>query len=218
MISVSYDAHMGDDVFVVNKARVSFARRTATLRPRDARLLRYLARHGHWTPFAHAQVSVTVRAPVFVARQCFRHKVGFVESEVSRRYVDSAPEFYQPEVWRARAADKKQGSGEAIVHEATAAAAHTAFAAALMACLDVYEELLIDRLVAPEQARMVLPQAMLTEWAWTGSLAAWARFCRQRLGADAQAETGEVARAAAAIIAPLFPASWAALMSEGRDA
>ena len=244
MIKAEYVSHMGDDLMVVNAARVSFAKQSEwekvdeglscddadqafalyseRLSDRDAKLIRYLAGHNHWTPFAHPQVSLRMSAPIFVARQAFKHKVGFVENEISRRYVDDEPEFYLPDAWRARPDDnKKQGSDPrrtvsgVIFRDRNSGdrwssdpgAAVSAFYSSVLA---LYEDL-IDGGVAPEQARMVLPQAMMTEWYWTGSLASWARFCRLRLAADAQAEISDLAACAEGHIAPLFPVSWAAL-------
>lgn len=223
MIKAEYVSHMGDDLMVVNAARVSFAKQSEAvwdvptgkreLRDRDAKLIGYLAKHGHWTPFAHPQVCLRMSAPIFVARQAFKHKVGFVENEISRRYVDDEPELYLPEVWRGRAEDKKQGSAGEIVMEEMRWKEHPAYFVEqfYFEAQRVYERAL-ECGVAPEQARMVLPQAMMTEWYWTGSLASWARFCRLRLAADAQAEITELARSAEAHIAPLFPVSWAALV------
>lgn len=246
MIEAKYIVHSGDDLLVVNAARVSFDKssewdwvddgkvvwsepdedncvhvvswpraagevrsgggRLRTLSARDAKLIGYLAHNGHWTPFAHPQITLHIKAPVFVRTQCFKHKVGFVENEISRRYVDDEPDFYLPLAWRGRADDKKQGSDGIVDDDGLCYYAKIVYDRAL----ESYRHML-GRGVAPEQARMVLPQAMMTEWFWTGSLAAWARFCGQRTGKDAQAETGDVARAAAAIIAPLFPVSWKAL-------
>jgi thymidylate synthase (FAD) len=229
MIEANYICHSGDDLLVVNAARVSFAKRSEWIARRgdvhldndglyfhdvlpaaDRRLIEYLASHNHWSPFAHPQITLHIKAPVFVRTQCFKHKVGFVENEVSRRYVDDEPEFYSPEAWRGRAENKKQGSGWDLNANDNLKSFGT-YQTAMSWARHAYEELLL-RGVAPEQARMVLPQSMMTEWFWTGSLAAWARFCKQRGSKDAQAETGDVARAAAAIIEPLFPVSWKALV------
>ncbi len=217
-MKATYIDHMGNDLTVVNAARVSFAKESGWeanpfdsadtfLSEKDRKLIHYLATHNHWTPFGHPQVTLHMRAPVFVRTQCFKHKVGFTENEVSRRYVDDAPEFYVP-ILRKRAENKKQGSlNEFPVDLETCdfviQQAHTY---ALLA----YEALL-ERDVAPEQARMVLPQSMYTEWYWTGSLAAWARFVKQRTHDGAQKETSDLARQCAEIIAPLFPVSWEAL-------
>lgn len=222
MIEVAYIGHLGSDLSVVNAARVSFAKTSETFRDQDARLIRYLAEHNHFTPFAHPQITVRVKAPIFVARQCFKSKVGFTENEVSRRYVDAEPEFYLPQRWRGRATDKKQGSCDVEVisvklEDGVFAPPGLVAEDCYRTCLESYRAL-IEGGVAPEMARMVLPQAMLTEWVWTGSLAAFARFCGLRLSHDAQAETSEVARACAEIIAPLFPVSWDALMGSPMPA
>jgi len=206
-ITVTYLAHMGDDLAVVNDARVSFGKESHTFTDKDARLIGYLARNGHWTPFAHQIVKLRVKAPIFVRTQCFKHKVGFVENEISRRYVDDEPEFFMPGTWRGRPTDgAKQGSAGVVDDDGLGSYARMANAAAIR----TYRHML-GRGVAPEQARMVLPQATMTEWIWTGSLAAWARFYLQRTDPHAQVETGQVARLAGEIIAPLFPVSWAAL-------
>lgn len=210
MIRATYRSHMGDDLTVVNAARVSFARESERFEARDDRLLRYLARHAHWTPFAHPQIALHVTAPVFVRTQCFKHKIGFVENEISRRYVDDEPVLFRPDTWRSRPeGGAKQGSGAAPVEGAPCdRALNRAYAAALTSYFD-----LLERGVAPEQARMVLPQSMMTEWYWTGSLAAYARFVKQRADPHAQAETRELAEQIASIIEPLFPKSWAALFN-----
>lgn len=225
-MKATYINHMGSDLTVVNAARVSFAKQSewltnpptyldtvetavTQLSDKDAKLIAYLARHQHWTPFAHPQITLHIKAPIFVRTQCFKHKVGFTENEVSRRYVDSPPEFYAPGIWRKRAANKKQGSSE----EAAPDQRHQEwrYRQVWVTAQFHYEKMIADG-VAPEQARMVLPQSMMTEWYWTGSLAAYARFARQRTHDGAQEETADIARQCAAIIEPLFPVSWAALV------
>lgn len=211
-MKASYIDHMGSDLMVVNAARVSFAKQSdwdaGELSQPDERLISYLASHSHWTPFAHPQITLHMRAPIFVRTQCFKHKVGFTENEVSRRYVDSTPEFYVPDFWRKRAENKKQGSSDEAHHNSDhlKIAYHSIFGEALG-----FYEGLIAQGVAPEQARMVLPQSMITEWYWTGSLAAWARFVKQRTSDYAQKEIAELAEQCSDIIAPLFPISWKAL-------
>lgn len=222
MISARYITHSGDDLLVVNAARVSFAKQSTALGDGDRRLIYYLASHGHWTPFAHPQVTIHCQAPIFVRTQCFKHKVGFVENEVSRRYVDTPPEFYEPDQWRGRAPDKKQGSSETVVHLVDLGGGDSASPDLLLEDLhrtaaETYASL-IEGGVAPEQARMVLPQSMLTEWFWTGSLAAWARFCSLRLKPDAQHETALLAGQCDDILAMLFPVSWEALGSVSAQA
>ena len=181
---------MGSDLTVVNAARVSFASESEEFGSRDKKLVRYLAAHGHWTPFAHVQVQLRIKAPVFVARQLVKHQVGLVWNEVSRRYVDFVPEFHAPEAWRKRAPDKKQGSlNETFDNDSLL---YTSYWALMSKAEDLYS-FMLEKGVAPEQARMVLPQSMMTEWYWTGSLAAFARVLSQRISEDAQYECRVVA-------------------------
>ena len=206
---------MGTDLTVVNAARVSYGKHTETLRDQDVRLIHYLAKHGHWSPFAHPQASFRISANIAVARQLFRHQVGLTVNEVSRRYVTDAPEFDLPDVWRSAPGkgQSKQGSGVQIERQWEACDIGSE---ALAKALDAYDDLL--RLnVAPEQARLVLPMALVTEWIWTGSLYAFARICRERLAADAQPETRAVAEGIAAAMATAFPVSWPAIMEVGND-
>ena len=226
-IKVDYVDHMGTDLTVVNAARVSFDKESDwkldfskdhkfgdnVLSDADTKLVAYLAKHNHWSPFAHTSIQLRVKAPIFVARQLVKHQVGGVWNEVSRRYVDSEPEFYFPEVWRGRPTDGvKQGSSGVVTHVHGVLVSHGAQYAASTA-LGTYNQL-IDGGVAPEQARMILPQNMMTEWYWTGSLMFFARVCAQRLDPHAQAETSEVARQIANIVRPLFPVSWMALTAK----
>lgn len=183
---------MGTDNDVVDAARVSFAKKSTRhdegMAAKDIRLLRYLAKHNHWSPFSHVCLSFRVKAPIFVARQLAKHQVGLSWNEVSRRYVTDLPEFADYIIWREAAEDKKQGSGG--VHPAGQcfdSALHKLHEKAL----DTYGELL-DRGVCPEQARMVLPQSTMTEWIWTGSLYAFFRVCSLRLADDTQCETRRV--------------------------
>ncbi len=216
-IKTTYIGHMGNDLSVVNAARVSFGKKSEMdmsdpfgspqLKEKDAKLIRYLADHNHISPFGHCFISVHVKSPVFVARQLVKHK--FLRwNEISRRYVDDEPEFYVPDEWRGRSEDKKQGSDGVV----TVGVHNNA--------LYGYQESVYQRLlklnVAPEQARMVLPQSTMTEWYWSGSLDAFADMCRLRLKSDAQQETREVAMQVYEIIEPLFPVSWEALMVQGE--
>lgn len=203
---------MGGDLSVVNAARVSFAKQSFSVTEADKKLIRYLAKHNHWTPFGHASATFLIKAPIFVARQLVKHQVGLVWNEVSRRYVDDAPEFWLPETVRGRAANVKQGSDDNL-SPATQDDARRAIETATQASLESYRELLRAG-VAPEQARMVLPQNTLTEWWWTGSLAAWARVCQLRLDPHAQAETSEVALLISEQMGKAFPVSWSALMDD----
>ena len=226
MITVTYIDHMGSDLSVVNAARVSFGKKSdwewsdeegATnytfgqgdgkihlkLSDRDTKLIKYLAKHKHISPFGHAFTSFHVKAPVFVARQLVKHK--FLRwNEISRRYVDDPPEFYVPEQWRGRSEDKKQGSeGEVYINPI------------LMKGLINYTvhdyETLLRFGVCPEQARMVLPASLLTEWIWSGSLDAFASMCHLRCKPDTQYESRIVAEAIDAEMAKLFPVAWEAL-------
>ncbi len=202
MIKATYMDHMGSDLSVVNAARVSFGKKSEAFLEGDARLVKYLASHGHISPFGHCFASFHVKAPVFVARQLVKHK--FLRwNEISRRYVDDEPEFYQPAIWRGKAKDVKQGS-EGVVHTSAdpAFVNHTA--------LRTYNEML-DEGVAPEMARMILPQSLMTEWIWSGSLDAFAGMARLRCATDTQAETRLVADDISKKMSELFPVSWSAL-------
>ena len=205
MIEVTYIDHMGSDLSVVNAARVSFGKNHKEMQAGDTKLISYLAKHKHMSPFGHAFASFHVKAPVFVARQLVKHK--FLRwNEISRRYVDDEPEFYEPEFWRGRSVDKKQGSeGQMIIMLDQELQWHRQ--------LTTYKNLLADG-VAPEMARMVLPQSMMTEWYWSGSLDAFADMCRLRCASDTQAETRLVADIIAGRMIHLFPASWEALTDE----
>lgn len=200
---------MGSDLSVVNAARVSFAKRHEELdEVSDVRLLRYLAAHGHWTPFAHPQVSFRVTANIAVARQLFRHQVGLAVNEVSRRYVSDGPTFDLPTTWRNAPppGQNKQGSGLKNYNQEVA----SAIADDAIRVGERAYGLLLDMGIAPEQARLVLPMATTTQWIWTGSLYAFIRVCRERLHPDAQQETREVAQAIFADLQRHFPESMAA--------
>jgi len=213
MIEVTYVDHMGDDLSVVNAARVSFGKKSdymprvhmgepKVLQYKDDRLIKYLAKHNHKSPFNHTFTTFHVKAPVFVARQLVKHEY-MPWNEISRRYVDNKPEFYQPEEWRGRSADKKQGSDGTVKSNANVPYFNDTM-------LGVYTQLL-DEGVAPEQARMVLPQSMMTEWYWSGTLYAFAKMCGLRLKEDTQAETRIVAEKIEDVMAKLYPVSWEAL-------
>lgn len=206
---VTYIAHMGTDLMVVNAARVSFNKESAELDERDIKLLKYLARHQHWSPFSHPQLSFRIKAPIFVARQLMRHQVGLTVNEVSRRYVDDEPEFYFPDAFRGRPENKKQGSGPPLGWRGALDATQS-YAFSMGDAKAAYSELLAAG-VAPEMARMVLPQSAYTEWYWTGSLLAFSRVCGLRLTEDTQEETRIIAQQLEELIKPLFPNSWAAL-------
>jgi len=217
MIKATYIDHMGTDLTVANSARVSFGKTSEMednmwgppyLKDKDAKLIRYLASHKHISPFGHCFASFHVKAPIFVARQLVKHK--FLRwNEISRRYVDDEPEFYEPEDWRGRSPDKKQGS-EGVVNITLDQEVQW------HRQLSTYKHLLSEG-VAPEQARMVLPQSTMTEWYWSGSLDAFADMCNLRCKPDTQAETRHVARQIDHKMIGLFPVSWDAL-TEGDDA
>jgi thymidylate synthase (FAD) len=196
---------MGTDLSVVNAARVSYAKsKDAFDVVKDEKLIKYLAEHEHWSPFAHASLQFRIKAPVFVARQLVKHQVGLVWNEVSRRYVDDAPELYRPDAWRGRPQNSKQGSdGEVKLDQTIEYNMETS----MESCLILYNALL-QKGVAPEQARMVLPQSMMTEWYWSGTLYAFARVCNLRCKPDTQKETQEVANEIDRLTNEAFPRSW----------
>lgn len=208
-MKVDYVTHSGDDLLVANSARVSFNKHKTQFDQGDANLIAFLARNNHWTPFSHPSITLRMKAPIFIRTQCFKHKIGFVENEISRRYVDDEPEFFWPTEWRGRPTESaKQGSSVPLV--TAKPAIDYDYEIFIKKALEVYNEMLSDG-VAPEQARMVLPQSMYTEWYWTGSLASYARFFRQRIDPHAQKEIQELAAMVGEIIEPLFPVSWKVL-------
>jgi thymidylate synthase (FAD) len=203
MIKATLLNYMGDDLDTVNGARVSFAKESLEFKDNDANLIRYLAKHRHTSPFGHSFARFHVKAPIFVARQLVKHK--FLRwNEISRRYVDDEPEFYTPDVWRGRAEDKKQGSAGEV--KLPYLVPHEFYRSAL------YEyQTLLEAGVAPEQARMVLPQSTMTEWWWSGSLDAFADMCNLRCTGDTQLETRLVANDICDKMREIFPVSWLAL-------
>ena len=204
---------MGTDLTVANAARVSFAKKNTEFKePGDRRLINFLGKHGHWTPFGHCTLSFHIEAPIFVARQLVKHQVGLVWNEVSRRYVDYEPDYWLPEHWRARAEDKKQGSSDDEHIDWIDREQRTGglVAKACDFALKTYK-ILLDAGVCPEQARMVLPQNVYTEWYWSGSLYAFARVCNLRCQPDAQKETRDVAWEIHDLAKEKFPVSWPAL-------
>lgn len=231
-MSVELVEHMGSDLSVVNAARVSFAKESewvvtpvgneeswdvvASLSAQDQKLINYLARHNHWTPFAHAFASFRIKAPIFVARQLVKHQVGLAWNEVSRRYVDDEPEFWMPTEWRGRPVNAKQGSNGVMAEAQPEMMLSQTLGWAMTACLNTYIDLLKVG-VAPEQARMILPQNTMTEWIWSGSLAAFCRVCKLRLDPHAQEETRELVGGIKALLEPLFPVSFTALTEFKND-
>ena len=220
MIEATYIDHMGTDLTVANAARVSFGKTSEMeddpwgppkLKEKDAKLIRYLAKHKHISPFGHCFASFHVKAPVFVARQLVKHK--FLRwNEISRRYVKDEPEFYQPKL-RAAAKDKKQGSGDPLIlsiqQDEVIQQAH-------IQAVKQYRYLLQTG-VCEEQARGILPLSHMTEWYWSGSLDAFADMCNLRCKSDTQAETRQVAQQIDHKMIELFPVSWDAL-TEDDDA
>lgn len=204
--------YMGSDLTVVNSARVSFSKvssfqENGLLSSTDSKLINYLAKHKHFTPFTHPQITLRETVPIFVARQRFKHVVGFTYNEISRRYVSDTPSLYIPEHFRSVAANVKQGSA-GIHPKSDHWLDH--YKDAVNLCVARYEHMIADG-VCPEQARMVLPQSMMTSYYVTGSLAAFARLYNQRSDSHAQVEVQELAKQIDAIIAPLYPISWGAL-------
>lgn len=229
MIKATLIDSMGSDLSVVNAARVSFGKESewddgpdgweVVLKDRDAKLIKYLAEHKHFSPFGHAFASFHVKAPIFCARHLVKHQY-LRWNEISRRYVDDEPEFYTPEVWRGRSADKKQGSSGivenvCINHSISGKVQDYSmvFADYTQIANNVYQGLLEDG-VAPEQARIVLPQSTMTEFYWSGSLDAFADMCKLRCKEDTQYETRLVADQISKEMKHLFPVSWAALLGE----
>lgn len=215
--------YMGDDLDVVNAARVSFdkesdwerkqdwdGKRIANLSAKDEKLIQYLAKHQHWTPFAHTSIKFRITMPIYVARQLAKHQVGGVVNEVSRRYVSDSPMLDVASDWRKAAKNVKQGSSDELVQMNSAMQGQ--INKTMEICLTLYNVLLLKG-VCPEQARMVLPLCSETTWIWTGNLVFFARVCKLRLDPHAQKETRDVAEEIAKHMAELFPVSWKALMA-----
>ena len=195
---------MGTDLSVVNAARVSYAKVKEEFEESDERLIRYLAEHNHWSPFAHTFLSFRIKAPVFVARQLVKHQVGLVWNEESRRYITHDPEIYNIRKWREKPDSSKQGSGEQIL---ISTELNLEVNEHLQQGLSLYNRLLLEN-VAPEQARAVLPQSMYTNWIWSGTLYAFARVCELRLDEHSQKETQDIARQLDIHCQDAFPISW----------
>lgn len=197
----------GNDLTVVNAARVSLGKHADEFTEKDAKLVRYLAEHEHTSPFFHPQLRFRLKMPIWMAREWFRHTIGFSRNEVSRRYVDDPPTFHIPS-FRTRAPNKKQGSNDDVHPENESL--HELMTINCQEAVSTYNIMLKNN-VAPEQARMVLPQNMMTEFIETGSLAAYARLCHLRMGPDAQAEIRDVASQVSELVRGAFPVSWSAL-------
>jgi thymidylate synthase (FAD) len=208
-MKVEYVNHMGDDLAVVNAARVSFAKTSQELSLGDKGLINFLAKHNHWTPFAHTAITLRMQAPIPVRTQCFKHKVGLTENEESRRYISTVPEFYTP-TFRTQAEDKKQGSGGLHPCNRNIQAEYKTH---MQDSIDLYENWIMEG-VAEEQARFVLPQGCEVNWIWTGNLVSFANFVNKRSASDAQGEIQILAKQVNDVIAPLYSHSWAALTSK----
>lgn len=229
-IKAEYIDHLGNDLTVVNAARVSFDKHSEEFtykkdvpKGSDEGLINYLADHNHWTPFSHAVITLRETVPIFVARQRFKHMVGFTYNEVSRRYVDTPPEFYVPDVWRSKPEGSvKQGSGEDEVDSLLRyydrelcfrEPITESYFDHIQSSLQLYEDML-EGGVAPEMARMVLPQSMMTSYYVTGSLAAFARAYKQRIEDHSQKEIQALAKQWDEIIRPLYPNAWSKLIEQ----
>jgi len=214
-MKAEYIDHMGDDLRVANSARVSFDKESDYsliyenfVNERDEKLIQHLARHGHWAPFSHPVITMRETVPIYVARQRFRHVVGFTYNEINQQDINDTPSFYTPMEWRSRPEGSiKQGSGERLDDTKSIDQEYAAF---LDAAAVLYKKMLLDG-VAPEQARMVFPQSMFTSYVVTGSLAAWARAYNLRSDSHSQIEIRKLAKQWGDIIRPLFPVSWEAI-------
>jgi thymidylate synthase (FAD) len=217
MIEVTYIDHMGSDLSVVNAARVSFGKKSdwmprvhegeeKVLSQKDSKLIKYLEKHRHKSPFNHTFATFHVRAPIFVARQLVKHEY-MPWNEVSRRYVNTVPDFYEPTTYRRKADDKKQGSGDSMVPSSEVMRSE---AKVILWAKKTYGQMLKEG-VCPEQARMLLPQSMMTEWYWSGTVFAFAKMCGLRCKDDTQAETRFVADAIDEEMENLYPVAWKAL-------
>ena len=217
-MKAEYIDHMGSDLSAVNAARVSFDKVSdwvrdefggdETLSTADAKLINYLAKHEHWTPFAHTSIQLRMQAPVPIRTQSFKHKQGFVENEESRRYISSRPELFVPKEFRsAPEGSIKQGSGSKHSASDRWVGSYSALGQYM---IDFYESMVEDG-VCPEQARFILPQGVEVNWIWTGNLYAFANFYNKRTDSHAQVEIQDLARMVGEIVEPLFPVSWKAL-------
>ena len=202
---------MGSDLSVVNAARVSFGKRKTEMSEGDEKLIKYLAKHGHWSPFGHASLQFRIKAPIFVARQLVKHQIGLTWNEISRRYVEYEPEFYEVDKWRGRPINKKQGSSEEEIEWIDRGTRTDALQSQVETIALKNYNRMLEAGVAPEQARMILPQSMMTEWYWSGTLYAFARVCNLRCAEDAQYETRIVANLINDECERLFPKSWTEL-------
>lgn len=219
-MKVDYVDHMGTDLTVANAARVSFNKHKEEFDKFDSKLIKYLADHNHWTPFAHPQITLRMTAPVPIRTQCYKHKQGFVENETSRRYTEDDVTFFMPDGWRGKPTNgAKQGSSNETIETILIKDGVVTYEADVYDLVDnhygaslcLYNSML-EGGICVEQARFVLPQAMMCQWYWTGSLAAFGRFYKQRSDSHAQKEIQDLADMVGEVIQPLFPVSWKALV------
>ena len=209
-MEVKFIDKMGTDLTVVNAARVSYAKTKEQFEDKDEKLIAFLAKHKHWSPFGHASLQFRIKAPIFVARQLVKHQVGLIWNEVSRRYVDYPPVLFHPDTWRGRPISSKQGSAGEVKLDRTL---QHLYSTAMEQCKILYHAL-IGKNIAPEQARMVLPQSMMTEWYWSGSLYAFARVCNLRCKPDVQKETRDICEQISKECGKQFPISWKYLIDK----
>jgi thymidylate synthase (FAD) len=208
---------MGNDDTIANAARVSYAETSGNYTiDQNNRLINYLAKHGHWSPFGHVQAQFRITAPIFVARQLAKHQVGLVWNEISYRYVKAEQSYWEPKELRADDKDIKQGSGNGVLSGMKGLMARSVYDSAISASSIAYKTLL-SLGVSKEQARAVLPTAVNTEWYWTGSVLAFARVCNLRLDKHAQAETGEIAQMISDELKVFYPEAWEALTGDNDE-
>lgn len=225
-IAIELVDSMGDDLRVANVARVSFNKWKEEFDNKDARLIDYLASHEHLSPFRHTAISIRCKAPVFLARQLGKHQAGLSWNEVSRRYVDAGIEFFVPDNWRSRPTDGiKQGSGDIIdKYEKWTTSAFglgatnlkTEYQYLVHTAIACYDNM-ISYGVAPEMARMVLPQSMMVDWVWTGNLLSMFHIYRLRIGEGSQEEAKEFAKLLEEVVQPIFPHCWSALKGDSNE-
>jgi len=209
---VEYKDHMGTDMSVVDAARVSFHKESTNYDDvSNEKLIHFLAKEHHELPFAHTSIQLRIKSSISIARQFGKHQVGFSWNEVSRRYVTDEPEFYIPAEWRGKPINKKQGSSKYEDENSIDWLTHN-YKSAIKAAYDTYLDM-IKLNVAPELARLVLPQSMMTEWIWTGSLLGYARVYKLRTGPDSQYESQYIAHKIGEVCEKLFPISWKVLTS-----
>lgn len=211
--------HSGSDLLIVNAARVSFSKESLEFNEKDEKLIQFLAREKHLLPFRHPSITFRCKAPMFVARQLGKHQTGMSWSEESRRYIKTPPEFYWPDKWRKAADNVKQGSSEevaAIMYEDGIMGSDVTIEYDVK--FDVrlviqWYKWMLEKGIAPEQARMILPQNMMINWVWTGTLLAWVHLIKERTAPTTQRETQEFARLVEQHLRTLFPVSTGALMN-----